>query len=335
MYLALRSFKRVVTDLRSTGFISEGINSFILLVPGAFTSLLIFLLSSNKLLPHQEEITVFILNLLQIQMLGITIAKYGADQVILSKLTANNHARVNEFYLKRVLPLALIFSIVVAYLKGGIYFPYFLFLLPMEVFSVVTAIELSISRKFTKASLVTLLGYPLTLTILFFIGYSQTLSENTVFAIFFISSVLKFIVCLILRNRGKEEDIVIMSYLLPLQQVGNFLMFRLDQLIIASGLFGFLFINQLSVNNYLFLAKFPEVTSGIIVALAPIVYKKLGDKEAFSIKNLLSNKLLLIISGLAFLMQILTYTLLLHPANFFVFNYLPAFYIYHDPDIAC
>lgn len=299
-------------------------NSFVLLVPGALTSLLIFLLSSNKLLPHQENTTVFILNLLQIQMLGITIAKYGADQVILAKLTTNNRTSITQLFLKRVLPLALIFSIVVAYIKGNIYFVYFLALLPMEVFSVITAIELSVSRKFFKASFVTLLGYPLTLITLFFVGYSKILSNNAVFTVFFIGSALKFIICLILRNRGKEEDILIMSYLLPLQQVGNFLMFRFDQLIIASGLFGFLFVNHLSVNNYLFLAKFPEVTSGIIVALAPIVYKKLGDKKMFSIKTVFSSRLLLIIAGLTFVTQIAIYALFLHPENFLsLFIYLP------------
>lgn len=327
MYLQAGSLKKIVSTIKektSTGFLSEGLNSLILLVPGALTSLLIFVLSSNKLLPHQQTVTVFVLNLLQIQMLGITVAKYGVDQIILSKLNRNNRISIKQFYSKRVIPLSIIFSIGIAYLKGISYLLYFVLLLPMEVFSIVTAIELSISRKFTSSSFITILGYPFILILIWLVNIFQPLTEEKIFTLFFTGSIIKFMAAILLRNKGKKEDIAILSFLLPLQQVGNFVMFRLDQLLIASGLFGALFLNDLSVSKYLFLAKFPEVASGIIVALAPIVYKKLGDKEHFSITMLFKNKHLLFYAASIFVVQIIVYIIFLQSQQASAFLiYLP------------
>lgn len=316
MYLQAGSLKKIVSTIKgktSTGFLSQGVNSFILLIPGALTSLLLFLLSSNKLLPNQQEITVFTLNLLQIQTLGIIIAKYGVDQIILSRLNRNNHIRLKQFYSKRVIPLSIIFSLAIAYLKGLSYLLYFILLLPMEVFSTITVIELSISRKFKLSSFISFLGYPLILISIWITAKFGFLSENLVFCIFFFGSVIKFIACISLRNKGRKEDIAVLSYLMPLQQVGNFLMFRLDQFLIATGLASMLFLSTISVNEYLFLAKFPEITSGVIVALSPILYKRFGDKQDFSISMLLKNKQLLFFAAVAFVVQILVYVIFLKP----------------------
>ncbi len=244
-------------------------------------------------------------------MLGITIAKYGTDQVVLSKLKPDNFIALRLLYRNRVVPLILIFCLITGFIKSFIYALYFLPVLPMEVFSVIVSVELNISRKYTKAALIVFFGYPLILTLVFILGMFHRITEHGVFIVFLVSSLLRFMTALLARNKVAEEDIAITSYLLPLQQVGNYIMFRMDQVIIAGGLSAAFFIKEFSVTQYLFLAKFPDLSSGIIVGLAPILYKKLGDHSRFSIRDLLRDKNFRGISLTLFLAQIVAYTFFL------------------------
>ena len=54
------------------------------------------------------------------------------------------------------------------------------------------------------------------------------------------------------------------------------------------------FTDQSLIGHYLFLAKFPEAFGGVIVALAPILYKYFEKKISISIFNLFRDKLFLL-----------------------------------------
>ena len=272
------------------------VNYFLLLFPGAVSALLIFLISSNRLLPNNKDCTLLLLKFLSIQTLGITIVKYGIDQIIISCLQPYGRTATDSFFKKRVLPLTLIFCAVTAFLKGWIYAFSLLLILPMEVMAIIVTIELSVSNRIKYASLLTLLGNPLVFMLTFIAYRSGFLSETMIFIFFTSSSLSRVIFSLFIRNKGDKNEIAILSYHIPLQQVGNYFMFRLDQLIISSSLVIAFLGNQSLMIRYLFLAKFPEVTSGVIVSLAPILYKRLGDQTEASLKKLFKDPLFLLIS---------------------------------------
>jgi hypothetical protein len=284
---------------------SFAVNSIILLLPGVISSVLLFFLSANKIV-HNAEIVVFVLNLLQLQMLGITIVKYGIDQVILSKLQPGSSIVVKQLFFRRVLPLVLIFASVIGFLKGWNYAVYFACSLPLEVFSIIVTVELNVTGKYRSASFLTLMGYPLVLGTISGLALFSLPQANTLFIVFLFSSFLRFALSRYLRNSKARQDIAILSYHIPLQQVGNFLMFRSDQLLIAAGLCLTIFAPMYSISKYLFLAKFPEVICGVVAGLGPIIYKKFADNTRFSIFSLLSNKLFILFSLALFIVQILS-----------------------------
>ena len=298
-----------------SGYLATGSNYFLLLLPGGLSSLLIFLLSSNRLLPNRSDLTLLILNLFQLQMLGITIVKYGIDQAILSRLRPGNFIKTSHLYKQRVIPLLILFCGVIGYLKGWRYSLYFLAILPMEVLSLIITVELNISAKYKRGAFLTFLGYPLAFLSIFLVGFLGLLSLNTIFIILFSSSLLRLLYALTHRNKAGKEDIAIMSYHIPLQQIGNFFMFRFDQLLIAWGVCATLFIKNFSASQYLFLAKFPEMSGGIIVGLAPILYKRFADDESFSLSSLLKDKFFIFISLAIIIFQLAINFLFLQPQN--------------------
>jgi len=286
----------LVTTNKLHQYNKAAVNSFLLLFPGALSALLIFLISSNWLLPNNKDCTLLLLKFLSIQALGITIAKYGIDQIIISCLEPNGRTATNSFFKKRVFPLTLLFCAIVFFLKGWLYAFSLLLILPMEVMAIIVTIELSVSDRIRYASLLTLLGNPLVFILSYFVYRSGFLSETMIFIFFVSSSLSRLIFSLLLRNKGNKNEIAILSYHIPLQQVGNYFMFRLDQLIISTSLVIAFLGNQSLMIRYIFLAKFPEVASGVIVSLAPILYKRLGDRTEASLKKLFKDPLFLLLS---------------------------------------
>jgi hypothetical protein len=293
----------------------SAIDSFLLLFPGALSAFLIFLIASNRLFPNNKDCGLFLLNLFQLQMLGITIVKFGIDQIIISRLKPGNRSIIDVFFKQRVFPLTVLFCIIIGFIKSWMYAVFFALVLPMEVLYILVSVELSISNRIKLSFILTLVGYPLTF-ILAYIAYTQNiLSVNIIFACFFVTSFIKMVLSFVFRNKGPKEGIAILSYTIPLQQIGNYFMFRFDQLIIALGLSISFFSNKPLIMYYLFLAKFTEVATGVIVSLAPILYRKLGDQTEASLKKLFANKYFLLISCCICIDQILVSLFLFKPPN--------------------
>jgi hypothetical protein len=279
-----------------SSYIETAVNFFLLLLPGAISALLIFFISSNKLFSGDKDYTLSLLNFYQLQMLGITVAKYGIDQMVISRLQPGNRTDTNTFFIQRVLPLTLVFCIVIGFIKGWIYAAFLALIIPMEIMSILVSVEWSVSNRVKFTSLLTLLGNPLAFILTYIVHKQNLLSVNLMFACFLFSSLIRITLALLFRNKGSKTKIAILSYHVPLQQIGNYFMFRLDQVIIAMSLGISFFNNKSLITHYLFLAKFPEVASGVIVTLAPILYRHLGDQAEVSLKKLFNDKLFLLIS---------------------------------------
>ena len=306
----MAQFKKIWSSYTGTA-----VNFFLLLLPGAISALLIFFISSNRLFSGNKDYTLSLLNFYQLQMLGITVAKYGIDQIVISRLHPGHRTDTSTFFMQRVFPLTLLFCVIIGFIKGLGYAVFLGLIIPMEIMSILITVEWSVSNKIKLASLLTLLGNPLAF-ILSYIVYKQNyLSVNMMFTCFLFSSLIRITLALFFRNKGSKIKIAILSYHVPLQQIGNYFMFRSDQVIIAMGLTISFFGNKTLITNYLFLAKFPEVASGIIVTLAPILYRRMGDQSGASLKKLFSDKLFILISVCICLSQFIVSLFLFKPHN--------------------
>lgn len=296
-----------------------GINIFklfysgLLLVPGFINAVLVLLLSSNRLFPDKGHITFMLLNISQLLSLGITISKYAADQMVLSRLNSDERATTKNFFFKRVLPLALLFSIFLFYSNGLSTAAALLVCIPIEVFAMIVILELNVSGKYFTTLKINMLGYPLIFILYIAASHFFQLEQSQILLIFIFSSCLRLLIAFYYRN-GKtlKEDTLVTSAYVPLQQAGNYLLFKSDQVIIASSLLQTTFFRFSIPLDYLFYSKFSEVFSGIATSLAPILAKfKKSESNEISIKPLLKKRNFLAINLLAILLRVAVSLLLL------------------------
>lgn len=312
----MNNVKEIISKYREIAY-----GSFALLLPGVITSLLLFLISSNRLLPNNIDCTIFTLNLIQLYMLGITIVKYGIDQVVLSRLQEGASTELKEFFSKRVLPLTIIFSLIIAIIKGWMHGLFFLIALPIEVFIIIVSVELSINKQYSLSSIIKLMGYPFFLSMIFIADKLNHVSPRTILIIFVSIVIARGLMAYRVRRNQQRLPVAILSYQIPLQQISNFFLFRADQIIIATGL-GIYFLGDTNfVGNYLFLAKFPEAAAGIIVGLGPIIYPYMSNLMDKSLTDLLKNRVFILLSFSLLITQVLISLYIFKPVET-VTNYL-------------
>lgn len=287
--------------------------SGLLLVPGFLYAIFSLALSSNRLLPDKANTTLLLLNIAQLLSFGITIGKYAADLMILAKLNQNENTALKKFFFKRVLPFSLLFCLFLFYSNGPATAFALFICIPIEVFVIITIVELNISRRYYTALLLNLIGYPLVFTAYIIFSNFINLLEYQILLIFAITSICKLIVAINLRKIRKiRYDVLSMSTQVPLQQAGNYLLFKVDQVVIASNLVHASFFKFLLPTDYLFYSKFTEVFSGIATSLGPILAKfKNKNSDVISIIPLLKKRKFIAILFLAIGIQVFVSFILL------------------------
>ena len=262
--------------------ISRFFNAGLLLVPGFLYAVLSLLLSSNSLLPAHATTTLFLLNFAQLLSFGVTIAKYAADQMLLARLKPGEHALLGRFFTRRVLPLSLIFCALLLITHTWETTCALLACVLAEVFVITVIFELNISRRYIPALVLNLAGYPFVFICYIAASFTGTVSETQLMILFVVTGAAKSLLALKLRNKGKPAvDVLVRSAYVPVQQAGNYLLFKSDQLIIAGNLIPSAFFNFSLPGDYLFYAKFTEVFSGVATSMGPFIAGTIG-KEPFS-----------------------------------------------------
>lgn len=277
-----------------------------LLLPGFLNALLSLLLSSHRLLPQFEHETLFLLNIAQLLSFGVTVAKYAADQMILTRLHPNEKTSLTSFFLNRVIPLTFIFCLFIFFRNGWKISLTLLLCLPIEVWVIMVCTELNVSGKYTKAMFINLLGYPLFFLSFILLAITQHTQEYVILLAMGICAVTKAVIAWLFRNAGTaRHDVLSSSGYVPLQQCGNYLMFKADQLLIALQLFpSMLFVFSLP-GDYLFYGKLSEVFAGIATSLSPLIIRWATDETGnITTRTLLRKKGVVYVSLGAILVQL-------------------------------
>lgn len=233
--------------------------------------------------------------------------------MIMSRLNQNEKTLLTPFFLKRVLPIAVLFCVFL-FFSNGLSTAFVLFIcIPIEVFVIIVILELNVSKKYYTSLKLNLLGYPLIFIIYIVASRFFDLLQFDILLIFFTSSFLRLTLAYNLRKKaGVTNDVFITSAQVPIQQAGNYLLFKLDQVMIASNMVQTSFLRFSLPGDYLFYSKFSEIFSGIATSLGPILAKfKEPGSEAISVKPLLRNNRFLIINLLALIIRIIISLVLL------------------------
>lgn len=246
-------------------------NSFLLLIPGVITSLLIVFISSGRWSFLSRENATWLIQIIHLQMLGITICKFGADQIGFALLqnNLNEGIEVRSLFIKRSLPLAIIFGLVISYFTNVITAFCLLISILFEVFNIITIVEHSALRNFKKVFLQQLVGYPFLLLLVLICSINFKLSKNEIAILLPVVTAIKFLISKKIRFSFNRFQPTLLHYGVPVQQISNFFLFKFDQILLSSILLKFTLFNDANynINEFVYFTKYPELITGILTGL--------------------------------------------------------------------
>ena len=248
------------------------VNAGLLLMPGFLYALFSLSLSSNRVMPEKAVTHLLLLNIIQLFSFGVTIAKYAADQMVLARLAPNETAQTRNFFISRVLPISFIYSSILFFTNGWATATMLMICLPIEVLVIITVVELNISKRFLKALMVSMAGYPLIFISYLMLSAFYALTKEHLLLLFVVVTAIKAIVVLLVKKRKQnQKNIMLVSPQVPVQQGANYLLFRSDQVLIATNVIAAPTVSIVVPNDYLFYAKMVDLYSGVATSMGPLL----------------------------------------------------------------
>lgn len=261
---------------------------FKLLGSGLFTTIGFVILASGRVHTIDDDISLFVLIFVQFQMIGLTISKFGLDNLILANYISDNNYKIDpvEYIKKFGIYLILLFCII-AYFTFNLQSSFFLFfLLIFDTFSILSLIQISARGNYNSILISNFLSYPLFFLLFFGISLIYSLTKTQILFLLVFCSVLRaFSSFYNFKFINQPNSKIIFNYKIGLQQILNYVIFKTDQIIFSFGLISALVFNynDLDLKKFIFLSKFPEIVSGVMVSLAVLYSPSLyiNSKEKF------------------------------------------------------
>lgn len=282
--MTLSAARDVRGDIRRslTGFAS-------LLGSSVISAIGFVVIASRRWAVFDTELAVFIILFVQWQTLGLTIAKTGIEQVVFAVVTGDDSRYFDprDYLFRTAMPLALLFSIAV----GVVFTPWTALVafatIVLDTYSLIVMADLNARKRFGITALSNLLNYPLFFVAIFGINCFRPLDRTSVLAVFLLSSVVRWL--WMARNRtvavNLQRSSSSISVGMGTQQALNYLMFRSDQILLA--LMGLRESRPADVGLYLFLAKFPELVSGVVVVAGAVYFPGMYLRYPFTLRELM------------------------------------------------
>lgn len=251
-----------------------------LLGSGIISSIGIILLSSNAIKFLDVNIVIDLLIIIQIHSIGLTITKLSFDVISYSFFLNNKNFRpkIKKFLFKKSLILAIPILIFAIYRFGYVIGILIFLNIILDQFSNLVINQLNYRHLFNKAFILNLLSYPLFFLTIILVSYYFKFNLLYYVIIFFICLALKFIFSEYFYNRiyfTKDIDLL-PNWNMGFQQILNYLLFKSDTIIISLPL---VFISILNIDKselleIFYLSRFPELISGITLALSVLYYPR-------------------------------------------------------------
>jgi hypothetical protein len=265
------------------GFRTAFIGFISLLSSSVISAVGFIIIASNNWVVFDSATAVFIILFVQWQSLGLTIAKTGIEQVVFAMVSENENTYLNpaKYVYDKALPLSGIFSLVVLY----VFSPWAAFIafstILLDTYSLIIMADLNGRKKFKTTAISNLLNYPLFFVIIFTFNCFEKLSTTVTLSMFLLSSFVRWLWLKKYQiiQPGMKEVICKVNIEMGIQQALNYWLFRADQIILAlvglkMQLFG-------SLGMYVFMAKFPELVSGVVAIAGAVFFPRTYIKYPF------------------------------------------------------
>lgn len=251
-----------------------------LLSSGFFSAIGFMIIASNRWSILEPSTTVFLILYVQWQTLGLTISKIGIENVVFAAVSKDESIFFSSqrYILQRVFPLAVLFSTVVYFVFSPFAALVTFFTLLVDIHSIIKMADLNARRYYLLTSIANLLNYPLFFLIMFVSLVFFDLKVNGILIIFLVCSLARWLWLIkmdIARNNMKKVFCVV-GAAMGTQQVLNYLLFRLDQIVLGTTVFSTFFVSPDPdfIHKFVYMAKFPELISGVIVIAGTVLFPK-------------------------------------------------------------
>ena len=268
------------------------------------------------------------------QVWGVTLGKFGIDQTMFAIVSKDDRMtmKIAPFIFRKTIPISILFILLISCLFSYTQLLILFITIIMDTISSVIISELNGQKYYFQSAIANYLNYPLFFIFLFSGSLLIDINIVIVMFLFLLTSFIRLISLIYFskRYRGDLEIISNIDYQMGTQQMLNYLIFRADQLLITI----LITIEQASiisypVEEYLYLAKFPELISRIVVYVGIIIFPNIFIAHPISYKNLFNYKTLQIyFSSIIFLFGCIFFYLKIWNFEYSisVANYIP-FYI--------
>jgi len=214
------------------------------------------------------------------QVLGITLVKAGLDSYLFARAASEEEGAL---YNLRPIFRANIFRVWIAFSIGS-YFILGTWLSALicsvsvlcDVYAAVRTAEYTARQQFRIVAIANLTKYPLYFSLLFIIGTFLTIGYNDLLYLFLFISLFRSLVLFVISAQFTFESVPTFSFgLLGLQQIFNYMLFRLDQISMPLISRSMPALDSTGLSDFVFLTKYPELVSYFAAALGSIVFPKL------------------------------------------------------------
>jgi len=232
----------------------------------------ILLLLSRRLSPLSDVESLFLVLFLQWHTFGLTLAKFGIDQLVFSQVT---HDPSTGFCFPRViwrccLPVAVVYSLASSFWLGG----YTAFVLSvcivLDCYSVLSSADWNARGRYLAVAACSLINYPIFFGLTGILTCFIEVQREHVMSCFLASSLLRAAYCHKYRD---DETRRLVDPLMPVgllsQQLLNYWLFRGDQLLLMANWSWA--AQQPETRDYLLNAKFGELTAYLVTLVGVVV----------------------------------------------------------------
>lgn len=247
---------------------------------GMLAALCFSLLASQRVSAVSSDLVVYTVLFVQWQTLGLTVVKLGIEQVVFAAVSADRELSFDSrpFIVRTAAPLLLAFALVLGLVFSPLASVIICVSILADVSSLILQAELNAHRQYQLSSVANLLNYPVFFLLFFTLVFLGGANRTTVLLAFATSSAIRWawLFTVSRSRRGKKKVVVQQRFLMGLQQSFNYVMFKSDQLLVAALLYlGTTVVSADAAERLVFLAKFPELISGVAVIVGTVAYPRI------------------------------------------------------------
>lgn len=255
-----------------------------LLGSSAIAAVGLALLASRQWPALDQESTTKFLLILQWQLGGVLVCKGGTDQIIFSRTSQDPALQFDVSALLRrfVIPCALVYSLILVWLFSPSVGIACFTSIVLDIASIMAAADANARRRHTRAAIGTLLNYPPFFALLWLCTQFWSLTETQALWLFCVSSATRFAYFYASAGHlfGRARDSIKPTSAIALQPILNYLAFRMDYVALTLLIVWLpLELSASWTSQYMFLAKFPELLSGVFVQAGLVIFPRITARS--------------------------------------------------------